>query len=95
MRIKKAWIDYAEKRGACKEAIRWLRERPRTLKQLAEHTTYGGTYAQGISWLNYALCNQPLLATGESHRSCMLPREARKPARAALKKAMEAYASWS
>lgn len=79
MRIKKAWIDYAEEQGACKQAISWLRKKPRTMKQLAEYKV--GGYWRGYSWLKFALAFNKL------------PREARKPAREALKAAREMYSA--
>lgn len=53
MRITKKMIKAAEKRGACDEALRWLKARPRTLEQLARaHRGY---------WLEWALCYRDIL----------------------------------
>jgi hypothetical protein len=40
MRITKAMIDAAERKGACLEALEWLREWPKTVRELwnEDHT---------------------------------------------------------
>lgn len=73
MRIKKEWIDYAEEHEACEAAIRWLRRKPRTMRQLANFRQ--NNYPIGISWLSFAFSY-----------GC-IPRCARRAARAALRAA--------
>lgn len=63
MRITKKMIQAAEEAGACTQALRWLRRRPRTVEQLVAYPEYG------YNWLYWALSSRGRgIFTKEQHK---------------------------